>query len=89
LLAVAPVPPEGAHEYVYPAVPPLGVTVADPVLIAHPVGELVAVAESTVGSVMLNVAVPVHPLLSVIVHVYVPIAIALDVEPVPPDGDQA
>lgn len=30
-LAVEPVPPDGAHEYVYGAVPPLGVTVAEPV----------------------------------------------------------
>jgi hypothetical protein len=67
--ALAPVPPDGAHEYVYPGVPPDGDAVAVPVLAEHPVGVLVALAVNAEGAVMLNVFVSVHPFASVIVQV--------------------
>jgi len=70
-LAVAEVPPEGAHEYVYEPVPPLAVTVALPVLPPlHNGLELdVIEAVNNAGSVKVTVAVPVHKLASVIVTV--------------------
>jgi hypothetical protein len=69
-VAVAPVPPEGAHEYVYVGVPPEAVTDAVPVeppLQSTGVVEVVAV--TAVGCVMLNVLVITQPFASVIVHV--------------------
>lgn len=68
--ADAPVPPLGAQEYEYGAVPPEGVTVAEPVhwplqstLVCAPV------VLSAGGCVMVNVRVVVQPFASVTVHV--------------------
>ena len=70
----AVVPPLGAHEYVYPAVPPLAVTVAPPVLepqLAPVVAEITALNEA-VGCVIITVPVPVQLFASLIEIVYVP-----------------
>jgi hypothetical protein len=49
-VAEEPVPPEGAHEYVYPEVPPDAVTEAEPVLPPkQSTGDEVAVAVSAGG----------------------------------------
>jgi hypothetical protein len=69
LLAVAAVPPEGDHEYVYPPAPPDGFTVADPVLAPQFVAVDDVVDVIAVGSVMLALEVAVHPFASVIVTV--------------------
>jgi hypothetical protein len=72
-VAIAPVPPAGAHEYVYPPAPPLATTVADP--FAPPEQETF-VCEPVVpmadGCVMLNVPVDEHAFASVTVTVHVP-----------------
>jgi hypothetical protein len=53
-VAVAAVPPDGDHEYVYPGVPPLGVTVAEPfVLPLHDTFVWALVVASGAGCVML------------------------------------
>ncbi len=58
-LAVAEVPPLGAHEYVYVGVPPVGVTVAEPeALPKHNTSVLEAVAErAAAGWVMETVCI--------------------------------
>jgi hypothetical protein len=86
-VAVPPVPPLGAHEYVYGAVPPEGTTVALPVHAPlHKTFTCDCVAVNAGGCVMLNVRVVVHPFASVTVTVYVPIHNAEAVAPVPPEG---
>jgi hypothetical protein len=68
--AVDPVPPEGAHEYVYGDVPPPATTVAEPVLPPlQRTGVEVAEAVTTVGCVTVVEAVLVQPLASVTVTV--------------------
>ena len=68
--AVDPVPPDGAHEYVYGDTPPPAVTVALPVLPPlHNTGVDVALAVSNGGCVMVTVAMAVHPFASVTVQV--------------------
>ena len=69
-VAVAAAPPEGDHEYPYPEVPPLAVTVAVPLQAALQLTLVcTAVAESGDGSVMVTGAVVTHPLISVTVQV--------------------
>jgi hypothetical protein len=81
------VPPEGAQEYVYGAVPPEGITDAAPVhKPLHNMLVCVCVAVNAGGCVMEYVRVDVHPLASVTVTVYVPTPRPVAVEPVPPDG---
>ena len=69
-VAVAAVPPEGAHEYEYAGVPPLAETVAEPFEPAKQetlVCEFVeAIAD---GCVSVNVCVSVQVFASVTVHV--------------------
>jgi hypothetical protein len=69
--AVAAVPPDGAHEYVYGLVPPAGVTVAEPLLpplhdtlVCEPAVKLMAV-----GCVIVKERVVVQLLASVTVTV--------------------
>ena len=89
-VAEEPLPPEGAHEYVYGAVPPEATTAAVPVLPPkQSTGVEEVVAVSWVGSVTVVIAVVVQPLASVTVAVYVPAARAVAEEPVPPDGAHA
>jgi hypothetical protein len=68
--AVAPVPPDGAHEYVYGAVPPEATTVALPL---HEPLQVIFTCEpvdvNAGGCVMLKVRVIVQPFASVIVTV--------------------
>jgi hypothetical protein len=70
-VVVAPVPPEGAHEYVYGPVPPAPAAVAEPLfppLQATGVDEVMD-AVRAVGCVMATEAVAVQPKLSVMVQV--------------------
>jgi hypothetical protein len=68
--AVAPVPPDGAHEYVYPGVPFEATTEAVPVVPPlHRTGVVLLVAVTAVGCVTVVVAVIVQPFASVTVHV--------------------
>jgi hypothetical protein len=64
---VVPVPPVGAHAYVYGPVPPEAATVAEPLLPPKQetlvVAVIVAVGEPALGTV--TEAVPVHPFASV------------------------
>ena len=86
-VADAPVPPDGAHEYVYGPTPPVATTDATPV---HPPlhRTLVCVGVSVMagGAVMENVRVAVQPPEAVTVHVYVPAHNPVAEAPVPPDG---
>jgi len=68
-VAVAAVPPDGAHEYVYGPVPPEGDTDADPLALPHVACVNDVVAVNAVGCVMLYVRVIVHPFASVTVTV--------------------
>ena len=90
-LAVAPVPPEGVHAYVYVPVPPEATTVADPLHAPlHVTFTCEVVAVIAGGCVMLNVAVVVHvegP--EVITQEYEPAQSEEAVAPVPPLGDHA
>jgi hypothetical protein len=90
-VAVAPVPPEGAHAYVYTPVPPEAVTDATPV---HPPLHntlvCVCVAVITGGCVMLNVCVAVQlPGFDVTVTVYSPAHNPVALDAVPPLGAHA
>jgi hypothetical protein len=86
-VAVAPVPPEGAHAYVYVPVPPEATTEAEPVHAPlHSTFTCDCVALSGGGCVMVTLAVATQPLLSVTVTVYVPADKPEAVAPVPPDG---
>lgn len=87
-VAVAPVPPAGAHEYEYGAVPPEAVTVAEPLLPPKQrmFAELVIVAPGPPVFATFAVAVVVHPLASVIVTVYDPAISPVAVAAVPPAG---
>jgi hypothetical protein len=68
--AVSPVPPEGAHEYVYGEVPPFAVTVAVAVEPPkHVTSVLTVVAASTGGCVIVTLVVTIQPTLSVTVTV--------------------
>jgi hypothetical protein len=68
--AVAPVPPDGVHAYVYGPVPPPTVTVAVPLHAAlHVTSVCVPEIVSAVGSVIVAEAVAVHPFASVTVTV--------------------
>jgi hypothetical protein len=71
LVAVALVPPLGAHEYVYGTVPPPAVTVAPPVAPPLHLTLVVELIEAvrTVGCVIVTAAVAVQPFLSVTVTV--------------------
>lgn len=60
-VAVAPVPPLGAHAYVYAGVPPDALTAALPFGLPQVAGVVDVVAASAGGCVMLNVRVMVHP----------------------------
>jgi hypothetical protein len=75
---------------VYGVVPPEATTVALPL---HAALQFTltcdCVAVSAVGCVIVNVFVRVHPFASVIVQVYDPAPIAVDVAPVPPLGVHA
>jgi hypothetical protein len=85
--AVAALPPLGAHEYVYPGFPPTGLAVADPVAVPKHVAsvpEIVEVKPPVEGTD--TVCTNVHPLASVIVQVYEPVARLDAVAPVPPEG---
>ena len=89
-VALAPVPPEGAHAYVYGAVPPEAVTEATPVqLPLHSTFVCDPVVVKAGGCVMLKVRVVVHPFASVTVTVYVPAQRPVVDEPVPPEGAHA
>ena len=69
-LAVAAVPPDGDHEYVYPAVPLLATTLALPEFPPlHKTAVAVAEDVSNVGWVTAVTAVDVHPIASVTVTV--------------------
>jgi len=86
-LAEEPVPPDGAHAYVYGPVPPEAVTEAVP--FAPPLQETfvcACVALSTVGCVIVTTAVPLQELASVTVTVYVPALSPDAVAAFPPDG---
>jgi hypothetical protein len=90
LPAVAAVPPDGDHEYVYDGIPPVAETVALPLL--PPLQEMLTcdvVTTMAVGSVIVVLAVALHPLSSVIVQVYVPGASEEAVAAVPPEGAHA
>ena len=87
--AVADVPPDGDHEYVYPPAPPDGLTEAEPfeaplqdTFVCEPVEVLIAV-----GWVMVKLRVAVQALASVTVTVYTPALKPVAVADVPPDGD--
>jgi hypothetical protein len=88
LLAVADVPPDGDHEYVYPDVPPVIDTVAAPLL--PPLHDTLVcddnVETNAVGCVNVATFVLVHALASVMIQVYVPAAKPVAVAAVPPDG---
>jgi hypothetical protein len=88
VFAVAPVPPDGAHAYVYGAVPPATVTVAEPLLPPKQVtfveAEMLAVGPPELGT--FAIAVVVHPRESVTVTVYEPASNPDAVVPVPPEG---
>lgn len=74
----------------YDGVPPVAETVALPLL--PPLQEMLAcdvVTVIAVGSVIVVLAVALHPLSSVIVQVYVPGASEDAVAAVPPEGDHA
>src|SRR5688572_24238563 len=88
-VAEAPVPPDGAHAYVYVPVPPVAVTLALPVVAPkHRMFVCVGVNVMAGGAVMLNVRVIVQPAgPDVIVQVYVPAQSPVAFAPVPPDGD--
>ena len=95
LLAVAAVPPLGAHEQVYGVVPPTGVTVADPFV--PPKQEIFTSTIESVAAgvtVTVTVAVLIHPDAAVPVTVQVVVAAGLaeTVAPVvalkPVAGDQ-
>jgi hypothetical protein len=61
-VAVEPVPPDGAQEYVYGPVPPDGATLALPVdAPLHNTFVCVVVAVNAVGCVMVKVRVAVQP----------------------------
>jgi hypothetical protein len=68
-VAVAPVPPEGAHEYVYGPTPPEAVTVAVPFVLPQVAGVVAVVAVTAVGCVMVNILVIEHPAGELIVQV--------------------
>jgi hypothetical protein len=90
-VALAPVPPEGAHAYVYEPGPPDGVTLAEPV---HDPLQRIFVCDPVVvsagGCVMLNVCVAVHPPgFEVTVTVYTPAHNPVALAPVPPEGAHA
>src|SRR6185437_80675 len=90
-VAVALVPPLGAHENVYAGVPPEGEAVAVPLGSVPPQAEgvdepAIAIAR---GCVIIAEAVAVHPLASVTVTVYVPALRLLAVALVPPLGVHA
>jgi hypothetical protein len=86
-LAVAPVPPDGAQEYVYPGVAPDATTDAVPVFPPlQRTGVVLLVAVSAVGCVTVADAVVVQPWESVTVQVYVPADKFEAVAPVPPLG---
>jgi hypothetical protein len=60
--AVAAVPPEGAHEYVYGVVPPVGVTVAEPLAPAKQETSTLLIASVAEGeTVTTTVVVLIHP----------------------------
>jgi hypothetical protein len=89
-VAVAPVPPEGAQEYVYVPVPPDATTVALPLHAALQVTFTCdCVAVITGGCVIVAVAVDVQPFASVTVTVYDPAMSVEAVGPVPPEGAHA
>lgn len=89
-LAVAPVPPDGAHEYVYGAVPPEATTVALPVHNPlHKTFTCDPVVVNAGGCVIVNDRVVVQPFASVMVHVYVPAHLPVVVADVPPLGAHA
>lgn len=90
-VAVAAVPPDGAHAYVYAPGPPVAVTEATPLhKPLHVTFVCVGVNVMAGGAVMLNVRVIVHPAgPDVIVHVYVPAHNPVAVAPVPPLGVHA
>jgi hypothetical protein len=86
-VAVAPVPPLGAHEYVYVPLPPAATTVALPVHAPlHVTLTCDCVAVIAGGWVIVNVFVIEHPTGELIVQVYVPAHNPVAVAPVPPDG---
>ena len=86
-VALAPVPPEGAHAYVYVPVPPVAVTVALPVAAPlHRIFVCAGVNEIAGGCVIVAVAVATQPFASVMVTVYEPAARPVAVAAVPPDG---
>ena len=86
-VAVAAVPPDGDHAYVYGATPPLTTTFAEPLALPHVAGVNDVVALSAGGCVMVNVLVAVHPAgPEVIVQVYVPAQSPVAVAAVPPEG---
>jgi hypothetical protein len=67
-VALDPFPPLGDHAYVYGVVPPVGVTVAEPVLPPkQSTGDELAEVVSTGGCVITTEEVDVHPLRSVTV----------------------
>ena len=85
-----PVPPLGAHEYVYPGVPPVADTVAEPLL---PPWQETFVCEETVavmaeGAVIEKVCEPMQPIASWKLQVYVPAERPVAVAAFPPLGDQ-
>ena len=69
LLAVTPVPPDGAQLYVYVPVPPPAVTVADPLAVLHVASVVLVLSVMAEGSVMFAVPVVEHPCASVMVTV--------------------
>jgi hypothetical protein len=67
--SVDPVPPDGAHKYVYGPTPPETITSAVPFGAPHVDGVEDSTRLSAVGAVSVNICCVVHPLKSVIVHV--------------------
>ena len=89
-VALGPVPPDGAHAYVYVPLPPLAATVATPVHAPlHATLVCVGVSVMAGGWVMVNICCAVHPPEAVTVHVYVPAHKPVADAAVPPDGVQA
>jgi len=89
-VAVAAVPPLGAHAYVKGPFPAVTVTAALPLHCAlHNTLVCVPVVVIAGGCVMLNVCVVVHPFNPVTVHVYVPAHRPVADALVPPEGAQA
>jgi hypothetical protein len=87
---VLPVPPVGAHAYVYGGVPPPSIIVAEPL---HAPLQFTFTCEVVIvnagGCVMLKVCVIEQPAGELIVQVYEPAHNPLAVAPVPPVGSQA